>query len=212
MRLFNFKKSNNDLVELNQSLNASFSKVRQDTDNLYKWINYFYQESLDKQRIIDDLQSQLQQIPASKEEIKSLIDAHYSLEPILSRVNHIEKRIDRIEDLQIKSSVRMSSQKGEESVEKLKNLNTNLKQKIIQKLTHHSKNYIKSVITSLMAKYGKVTALELREMVVQEQGLCSKSSFYRLLEELEKEDALEVVVDGKNKVYLSRNTKKSLLK
>ncbi len=212
MRLFKFKKENNDLVELNHALSASFSKVRQDTDNLYQWINYFYQESLEKQNIIDDLQNQLSQMPSSKEEIKKIIDGHFSLEPVLKRVEHIEKRIDRIEDLQHNSSVRLSTQKSDESVQKLKNLNTNLKQKIIQRLTQHSKNYIKSVIISLTSKYAKITALELREMIVQEQGLCSKSSFYRLLEELEKEDALEVVIDGKNKVYLSRNTKKSLLK
>lgn len=212
MGLFKSKKENNELIELNQALSASFSKVRQDTDNLYQWINYFYQESLEKQNIIDDLQSQLAQMPASKDEIKKIIDGHFSLDPVLRRVEHIEKRLDHIEDLQHNGSVRISSQKSEESVQKLRNLNTNLKQKIIQRLTQHSKNYIKNVIVSLISKYSKITALELREMMVNEQGLCSKSSFYRLLEELEKEDALEVVIDGKNKVYLSRNTKKSLLK
>ncbi len=65
-----------------------------------------------------------------------------------------------------------------------------------------SKPYLKSVIVSLVSKWGKISAVQLREMIVEEQGLCSKSTFYRLLEELEKEKALSRIYSGREKIYL----------
>lgn len=73
----------------------------------------------------------------------------------------------------------------------------------MRKLARNSKDYIKNLVLGLVHKYGKMGALQLREMVVDEQGLCSKSSFYRILEEMEKEHSLQIISDGKHTVYVA---------
>lgn len=73
----------------------------------------------------------------------------------------------------------------------------------MRKLARNSKDYIKNLVLGLVHKYGKMGALQLREIVVEEQGLCSKSSFYRVLEEMEKESSLQIISDGKHTVYVA---------
>ena len=75
---------------------------------------------------------------------------------------------------------------------------------MLRRLVRNSKDYIKGVILSLIKKYGKIPALQLRDMVVEEQSLCSRSSFYRLLDELEAADMVGVVASGREKVYLAK--------
>ncbi|GEM_PF-862926 len=78
------------------------------------------------------------------------------------------------------------------------------KEKVLKKLTQNSKEYVKGLILSHIHKYGKISGQHLRESIVDEQGLCSKSSFYRLLEEIEKDEQLTVLAEGKNKLYLAK--------
>jgi hypothetical protein len=63
---------------------------------------------------------------------------------------------------------------------------------------------VKSVILSYIKKYERISALQLKEIVVDEQNFCSKSSFYRLLEEIEELDDIGVVKQGKEKQYISK--------
>ena len=74
----------------------------------------------------------------------------------------------------------------------------------MKKLTRNSKRYVKNIVLSYIQKYEQIPALQLREIVVDEQGLCSKSSFYRLLGELEQEEVVDVVQEGKEKTYVFR--------
>ena len=53
-----------------------------------------------------------------------------------------------------------------------------------------------------------ISSLKLREIVVDEQGLCSKSSFYRILTEIEESDHVDVVRQGNEKLYLSKLIKR----
>ena len=77
-----------------------------------------------------------------------------------------------------------------------------LQQKLLRRIAKHPKAVVKSAILTLIQKYGRLEGTELREMVVEEQQLCSKSSFYRLLEELEKDRLISIVGDGKEKTLL----------
>ena len=83
-----------------------------------------------------------------------------------------------------------------------------IKSMIIKRIKRQSKDYLLHSVTSLIQKFGKVTALQLRDMVVDEQGLCSKSSFYRILEEVEDSDDIAVIKKGKNKLYMLKAIKK----
>jgi len=79
-----------------------------------------------------------------------------------------------------------------------------MKEKIVKRLTRNSKEYVKSVIISYIRKYERISALQLKDIIVEEQNLCSKSSFYRLLEEVEGIDELGVIKQGKEKHYVSK--------
>jgi DNA repair exonuclease SbcCD ATPase subunit len=95
-------------------------------------------------------------------------------------------------------------------LEKLEEKKSSIKEKIIKRITKNSKDYVKSLMISYIKKYGEISALQLKEMVVEEQGLCSKSSFYRLLEEIEESADIGVIKKGKEKHYIIKVSSKNL--
>ena len=94
-------------------------------------------------------------------------------------------------------------------LQKIEEKKQSIKEKIIKKIAKHSKEYVKTIILSYIKKYGTISALQLKEMVVDEQGLCSKSSFYRLLEEIEDEADIASIKKGKIKHYMAKISKKN---
>lgn len=191
---------------MDKSVAESFLKVRQDTQMLQQWVTYLYDQNkqlidqninfrrqVDEQKIsLSELKAAIVHIPKphTSEQIKQIIDAHYSLEPVFQRLKLIEQKIDLVDRRRL-ADLRASSEENEP-----------LKERLMKKLVRNSKEYIKNLVLSLVHKYGKIGALQLREIVVEEQGLCSKSSFYRILEEMEEEQKLQVVSDGKLAVYV----------
>jgi hypothetical protein len=139
---------------------------------------------------ISELKSIMEDLPKTKEDFKRLVDSYFAFDSVMERLRDIEKKIDIIE------------YKKQDSIPKVNDSSTNIRDRVLKKLAKSSKNYIKGMILNFVSKYGKVSALQLREIVVEEQGLCSKSSFYRILEELERENSLDVVSKGKIKVYV----------
>jgi hypothetical protein len=79
-----------------------------------------------------------------------------------------------------------------------------LREKIVKKVARRSKDYIKGLLLSAITKYDQISALQLREMIVEEQGLCSKSTFYRILEEIEEEESVSMISRGKEKAYMPK--------
>lgn len=77
-------------------------------------------------------------------------------------------------------------------------------EKILKKIAKNTKAYVHTIALSLIKKYGQRTASQLKEMIVDEQGLCSKSSFYRLLEEIEQDPDIAVIREGREKKYLAK--------
>ena len=95
----------------------------------------------------------------------------------------------------------------EKRLEKLEQKKASMREKIMKRLTRNSKEYVKSVMMSYIKKYESVSALQLKDIIVDEQQFCSKSSFYRLLEELEDLDEIGVVKRGKEKHYITKAMK-----
>ena len=93
-------------------------------------------------------------------------------------------------------------------LERLEQKKLSMKENIVKRLTRNSKEYVKSVILSYIRKYEKISALQLKEIVVDEQNFCSKSSFYRLLEEIEESEEVGAIKHGKEKHYLSKAIKR----
>lgn len=184
-------------------------------------------------RRIAELEAVLKAMPKSAGELKELIDSHYGWNRLHERIRQLESRLAAVEDLRhsvsavedVKHRVAQIEQQHAPVHERLGRLHERVsqlenkeqitppvstvaprnafKEKILRQLTRNSKNRIKQVILSTVTKYGQVSGLQLREIIVEEQGLCSKSSFYRLLEELEKEQAFTTVAKGKEKQYVA---------
>ena len=208
------------------SVAESFDKVKQDANVLFQWVNYLYaqnQQLLEQGRVqrqlieeqklaLNEIRVTMRHIPTTPEEIRKIVDMHFNFEPIIIRLKHIEARLEYIE---IKKKHELSQETKENltsiaRTEPEKTSFTFLKKKLMRRLARSSKDYVKNMILGLVHKYGKLSALHLRDIVVEEQGLCSKSSFYRLLEEMEAENSLSSLSDKKNKVYVAHVVKQEL--
>lgn len=214
--VFFLKRVHNRIDQLDQNLKDSFERVKKDNEALYAWIEYLKEMSEEQSdemvknaqklnsqesritmqnRLIGELQQELSIIPKSRQDIKAMVDEVCSLEPVLDRIRKVEQRLEQFEaKRQSQRPVLREIQAEPKSA---------LKERVLRRIARNSKDYIKSVITGIIRKYGKISALQLRDMVVEEQRLCSKSSFYRILEELESENVMDLVSRGKEKLYVS---------
>jgi len=77
-----------------------------------------------------------------------------------------------------------------------------IREKVVKRVTRNSKEYVKSLILSYIRKYTQISGLQLKDMIVYDQGLCSKSSFYRILDEIEAMEDISIVKKGREKYYL----------
>jgi len=213
----------NEIIEsrffqLHQILKASFFNVKNDTSKIFQWLNYLYQKSMEQEnRIheqsqkISELKAELSTMPKTKHQLKQIIDEFYSYETITRRIDDIENRLNNM----YKGQIQVPQAEGhrlfeiQKRLESLEQKKAGLKEKLLKKITKSSKDYIKTIIVSYIKKYEKISALQLKEMLVDEQGLCSKSSFYRILEEIESENEdIGAIKKGKEKEYISKITKK----
>lgn len=175
----------------------------------------------DEQKLaINELKITLSHLPKTHAEIRQIVDSHYNIDPILQRIKHIEQKIELLEMKSVHQHVARPLEQSRPSfhsqpaqaqlkpahlpeIQHPLQSKKQLHERLIRKLARNSKDYIKNLILGLVHKYGRIGALQLREIVVEEQGLCSKSSFYRILGEMESERALQVASTGKHTVYMA---------
>ena len=212
------------LNQMNDLLKKSFSNVRRDTGNIFQWINYFYRKNMEQEQVIQQLRLDISYMPKTREDIRRIIDDYYSFESIMSKLKELDSKVIELAKIQseITRDARLNAQQPtlikeippqanfgyleiEKRLEKLEQKKISIKEKIMKRLTRNSKEYVKSVILSYIKKYERISALQLKEIVVDEQNFCSKSSFYRLLEEIEQLDDIGVLKEGKEKHYMSKN-------
>ncbi len=133
-------------------------------------------------------------------------------EPLLKKIEDVEGKMantgqmhtplyESLKELHHRLSL---LEKGEKENTDKKSITVTPKDKLAKKIARKSKEYVKHTIQSLIEKYGKIEGLQLREIVVDEQRLCSKSTFYRLLSELESGDTIGSVRQAKEKIYVSQ--------
>ena len=198
------------LKQMNEILKRSFANVKRDTTNIFQWLNYFYRKGIEQEQLIKQLQLELSYMPKTREEVRRIIDDYYSFGNILAKIRELS---DKVEDLmkrrekptyevQIPRETQFDLSTIEKRLEKLEQKKLSMKEKIITRLTRNSKEYVKSVMLSYIKKYERISALQLKEIVVDEQQFCSKSSFYRLLEEIEEMDEVGVIKQGREKHYI----------
>ena len=217
-------------TELQESLKVSFEHVKNDVKNLQAWVHHLNQQNNYKHQVIEHLRAQIGRLEQQREkafkltrtEIRDLIDRYYSLEPVVDRIQKLETEVAKKE----RPPMALPEQKQDLSpiIERLADISgkmaqlehrrvpetriqapqtSHLKEKVVREVARRSKDYVKNVIHNLIQKYEKASGLQLREIVVEEQKLVSKSSFYRLLQELEDDRRISVLHRGKEKIYSS---------
>ena len=205
--------------QMNDLLKKSFANVKRDTTGIFQWMNYFYRRGMEQEQLIKRLQLEFSYMPKTREDIRSIIDDYYSFESIMAKISELNYKIDELARKHAAQAERNVAQPMhremhpdlsyiEKRLEMLEQKKMSIKEKIMRKLTRNSKEYVKSVIISYIRKYEKISALQLKEIVVDEQNFCSKSSFYRLLEEIEDLDEIGVIKQGKEKHYISKAVKR----
>ncbi len=175
-------------------------------------------------QLVSKLSSAESQLSSKLSTMESQFTA--KLQPTEERLRHVEAKMQPAEDRLQKIESKLAEHpqafdKLTQMLEKLEQRSTqptapviqtvykepdavsNLQRKILQKVQRNSKAYVKTVLTNTINKYGQLNGLQLKEMIVDEQGIVSKSSLYRLLNELEEEGRISVSQDGKEKIYRS---------
>ena len=216
------------ISRMDRSLENSFINVKRDTSNLGEWVKYLNEKAQQQDAKAEEMASEikalneeLSAIPKTPEDIRRIIDQYYSYGAMLTRIKIIEQRVEEMvlkgisqpPSMQpIQSPSPYPSAELDSIRQKLANLEQKkqtLKERIIKRITKNSKEYVKSIILSYIRKYENVAALQLKEMVADDQQLCSKSSFYRLMEEIEQEHEIGVVKEGKEKRYFIKAVKRN---
>lgn len=213
-----WKKDNTEkkLSQINEILKKSFSNVKKDTANIFQWLNYFYKKNLEQEQVIKGLQMELSYMPKTREDIRRIIDDYYSFEGMMAKIRNLSEKIEELARKQAIQAQKYEPQHTpkephpdisyiEKRLENLEQKKMSIREKIMKKLTRNSKEYVKSVIISYIKKYESISALQLKEMVVDEQNFCSKSSFYRLLAEIEEMGEIGVLKQGREKQYISKS-------
>lgn len=226
-----------DIRQVEKNVRQSFSDAKADTHNVQEWIRYLVEQNRDLRRLLDDKTADISR-RMTAEQVRQIVDTHYSFEPILERIRAMEARIDLFGVMNQKVDLLESTQRdwfqalrllqdqvstlnfsrrqtliprdGPETVPEKLGMTSALTEKMVKIAVRNSKDVIKQSILKLIRLHGQITGVALRESIVVEQGLCSKSSFYRILEELEETDEISVVDEGKEKRYFwgSTRTKK----
>ena len=173
------------------------------------------------ERQLKEVQQEIEDLPKIKADLKQLVDYYYKYEEALKKVEDLDSEIvsihGKLEKIEAQPKHAPNHQMQEQPVTKelgeITELRSRLAQlestsrqtpmrdKLIKKVTKKSKDYVKNLVLSYIRKYERVSGLRLREMVVEEQGLASKSSFYRILEEIELLEEVEVIRQGKEKHF-----------
>tara|TARA_Y100000310_G_scaffold314748_1_gene364427 strand:- start:647 stop:1282 length:636 start_codon:yes stop_codon:yes gene_type:complete len=196
------------ISQMNNLLMRSFANVKNDTQKLFQWANYLHQKSQDQAGEIKQLKLELSYIPKRPEDIRKIIDSYYSFDNITEKIKMVNERIDNISKTRSEVHAQPEFNEIEQRLTELEEQKkATIREKVVKRVTRNSKEYVKQLMLSYIRKYTQIGALQLKDMIVHDQGLCSKSSFYRLLDEIEALEDIGIVKKGKQKYYLYKQIK-----
>ncbi len=224
-----FKRDNKENTGIVEHVKSSFDRVKLEVTQILEWLYFFHQKHQEHDIRLKLVENQLSYMPKTPAEIKKIVDQYYSYDHILNRVRKLHGKVDDLLDThkpvirrlqEVETSLSKVGKTNEPLYHKIRDIHSRLetierkaikmstsapknalREKIVEKVARNSKEYIKNVIVSLIQKYGSVSGFQLKEMVVDEQGLCSRSSFYRLLAEVERQHPITLTWKGKEKHY-----------
>ena len=209
--------SKHEIKHIHHRVESSFSNVKSDVYNIFSWIRYLQQsneflksQAQNTNNQLHHISQKLDDFNISKSDIKHMIDEHYQhhQKDHFAQFDHITQKLDNLSRINQEkaSDIFQRLEMVAKRVESLESAplqkRRSFKEKIVQKIQKSSKDYVKGIILNFIRKYERISALKLREIVVEEQGLSSKSSFYRILEEIEEQEDIAIVREGKEKIYI----------
>ena len=196
------------LTQMHHLLAMSFSNVKNDTQKIFQWLNFLHQKNMDQESMIKQLQLELSYMPKKPEDIRKIVDTYYSFDNMMERIKMINEKVDNLSVQGTAPQVQPVMHEIEHRLADLEEQKkATIRDKVVKRVTRNSKEYVKNLMLSYIRKYTQIGALQLKDMVVYDQGLCSKSSFYRLLDEIEALEDIGTVKRGKQKYYLYKQIK-----
>ena len=199
------------LSQMHSLLLRSFANVKNDTQKLFQWANYLHQKNLEQSHEIKQLKLELSYIPKRPEDIRKIVDSYYSFDSIMERIKMLNEKIDSIPKGKSEAYIPKTHPEIREIEQRLSDLEeqkkATIRENVVKRVTRNSKEYVKQLVLSYIRKYAQIGALQLKDMIVYDQGLCSKSSFYRLLDEIEAMEGIGTIKKGKQKYYLFKQLK-----
>ncbi len=212
------------------SVHSFLGQLKEETSLLTQWLHYFYRKNDEHDIRIRLLEQQTHKTKKGEEEKTQKMTLferqtamlNTQLEMVHRRLNIVleaqEPLLNKLEE--VEGKLASSGQLHTPLYESLKELHRRLsllekgerkitqavtpKEHLTKKIAKKAKEYVKRSIQSVIEKYGKIEGLQLREIIVDEQHLCSRSTFYRLLSELEENDSIGSVRQVKEKIYVSQ--------
>ena len=162
-------------TEAQEAIRVSFEHVKNDVSNLQSWIHHINKTNSYQQQVIDHLRGQIVHLQQAKQEafqltrreIRDLIDAHYSLEPVMERINKLENQLEGMKHQDSAPTTDLSpvlaklneiAGKISKPVERpqiiQKPSTSHLQQKVVRDVARRSKEYVKNVIYNLASAVG----------------------------------------------------------
>ena len=208
----------NEVSELKTDVSFALTDVKQNLYNVGQWLTYFHHKINHQDELLEKLSMEILSKEIVRDEVRKEIDSYYSIKPLIDKVEIIEKRLAELSTRQYSLLEKPEPQQNQIMIQRISELQQKIlqleqrkgtmKERILRNISKTSKEYVKGILLSYIRKYERISAVRLKEMVVEEQGLCSKSSFYRILEEIENEDEVGIIKTKKEKHYFSKLTKK----
>ena len=158
---------------------------------------------------IKELQEEISSVPKTPEEIKKIVDSYYSYDNMLEKINILNQKIEDISATrQTHQQAHPQIQQFQQKIEKIEPKKPTLREKIVKRLTKNSREYVTRTILSYIKRYESISSTKLKEIIVEDQGLTSKSSFYRVMESIEDMDFIGVMKKGKERHYFYKTVVK----
>ena len=130
-----------------------------------------------------------------------IADLKHNLKVSFSRMKedivHNQEKIDKL--IEINEKLQEQIKGLEEKIGKLESKPAPLKSELMRSFKRNKKQIIKQRILALI-KEREIPLPELKEIIVDEKGYCSKATFYRYVEEMKKEELLNTVTINDNRV------------
>jgi hypothetical protein len=192
-------------------LKQSHESLQNQSNNHHKYITHLGQRHRVHTNRHDRLMADMRKLRSKvvhRNELKPAIDEHVG-DVYVQKVRAIDVRVKRLElyllrrleALQQQAAAKRAPQPILTPTLPPKVRLTPLQQKLVSNVGRVSKDYLKKTVRDLLEKYDRLTGTAMREMIVDEQKLCSRSAFYRILDALRAENSVHVISSGKEKIF-----------